>query len=156
DGTTTPHDEAGQDTGGLFDAIVNPVKDAKADDTTSGTRLKAKYMAGEDGSRMPWGLYDSQRSEDCVFVTAADGSTRCMPLTAGNYAALGSYFSDANCTLEVALTAKCTLAPKYLVRYVAPACGASATSYSVYATGAKGSATAVRTKSGTTCSAPSD
>ena len=44
---------AGQDTGGLFDAIVNPVKD---DDTTSGTRLKAKRRRFE-----PTGVQVSRR-----------------------------------------------------------------------------------------------
>jgi hypothetical protein len=150
--------EAGQDTGSLLDAIVNPVKDAKADDTTSGTRLKAKYIVGEDGSRVPNGLYDSQRQEDCFFTAASDGSTRCMPITS-DFATVGTYYSDANCTVEVAVRQKCATTPKYVVRYVSVAgsCGqAAAANYSFYAVGVKGSATAVRTKSGTTCSAPID
>jgi hypothetical protein len=34
-----------------LDAISHPVRDARADTTTSGTRLRAKYIVGADGSK---------------------------------------------------------------------------------------------------------
>ena len=65
--------------GDLLDALTNPVADAKADPATSGTRLKAKYYAGADGSRQFVGWHDAQRDEDCYFGAAADGVLRCAP-----------------------------------------------------------------------------
>ena len=81
----------------VFDAIVSPVRDATAQ-TGNGSRLKVKYWVGDDGSKtpVPFVLWDSARSEDCVFTTAADGKSRCLP-TSGN-AFVGSYYSDSGCT----------------------------------------------------------
>lgn len=98
----------------LVDAIAHPVPDAKAQ-SSSGSRLRAKYMNGADGSKQFLGWYDSLRKEDCNFGTASDGSTRCLP-AATAYPA-GS-FSDAGCTqvlVGVSKTATCAAAvPKYV------------------------------------------
>lgn len=93
-----------------LDAVTDPVSEAAADTNQSGSRIKVKFYAGDDGSKAFLGLYDSQRQEDCTFSLASDGTTRCLPggLTTG------SYFADSACTTKLALsfTTSCTT-PKY-------------------------------------------
>src|SRR5688572_6213959 len=76
--------------GGIIGEMMDPVPDAQAE---SGTRLKARYYVGEDGSRqlIP-GWFDTQRNEVCYFGIASDGNLRCTPGGGPNF--LG-YFSDA-------------------------------------------------------------
>jgi hypothetical protein len=85
--------------GGLADALTDPVSSANADPYQSGTRLKANYLAGSDGSKQWAGWHDAQRNEDCGFVTAADGTTRCMPTDS----TVASYYADPNCAQPLAL-----------------------------------------------------
>jgi hypothetical protein len=98
----------------------SPVADANADETQSGSRLKANYYLGGDGSKQFAFFTDSQRSgEQCSFETASDGSTRCLP--AG--ASMGSFYSDSGCTVPLALTTSCSTAPAYAVAYTSTTCG---------------------------------
>lgn len=116
-------DSAGGVFDALIDAITNPVPDAKADVNQSGTRLKAKYYAGSDGSKVFIGMYDSQRNEDCSFTLAGDGVLRCLPTT--GTASVSAYYSDSACSVPLALINKgCT--SKYIVR------GESSTGACVY------------------------
>jgi len=99
---------------GIWDVLTDPVPDASAD-PVSGSRLKAKYRSGDDGSKayLPYLWYDSQRQEDCQFTAAADGKERCLP-TLG--AASAYFFSDAACTQLLASDSTgCT--PKYALSY---------------------------------------
>jgi hypothetical protein len=123
---------AGSDAGGIgsssdgsvLDALSNPVPDAHADPATSGSRLKAMYRVGDDGSREFAGWRDSARNEDCFFQTATDGTTRCMPTTG---ATVAGYFADAGCTAPVAYlptsTGGCASPPKYARSSETLACG---------------------------------
>jgi hypothetical protein len=96
---------------GVLDALTDPVTEARADPYQSGTRLKASYWAGTDGSKQFTGWHDSQRNEDCSFTTAADGSTRCTP----NAAFSSTYFADANCTQPVYVVGStCESLPPYV------------------------------------------
>ena len=90
----------GVDVSRVLDVLTNPVPDARADSTQSGSRLKAIYYLGADGSKytLPNQWYDSQRSENCSFRTAADGNLRCLPYSG---AAVGNYFADAGCTQQL-------------------------------------------------------
>jgi len=97
DGSSSGSGPGGDNDSDLVDALTNPVPDANAEPTTSGSRLKARYYVGEDGSRQFVGWYDSQRKEECSFLSAGDGETRCLP--AGAYP-IGVY-SDANCTTPI-------------------------------------------------------
>lgn len=63
----------------ILDALTDPVPDALADVTTSGSRLKAKWIVGADGSKQFRNWYDSQLGHDCYFNPASDGQTRCLP-----------------------------------------------------------------------------
>jgi hypothetical protein len=94
-GGTEPRDA------GLMDAMIDPVPDAAAQEM-SGSRLKARYYVGDDGSKQFVGWYDSQRKENCGFMMAGDGVLRCLPTM---FAAAGSYFSDSACTSPLFATA---------------------------------------------------
>lgn len=111
---TDPHDGStagpGTDGASLLDALTNPVPDANADPTTSGTRLKARYYVGEDGSKQFVGWHDSQRNEDCGFSKAGDGVLRCLPSAGASEAGI---FSDSGCTQPLAIAANCTTGAKY-------------------------------------------
>lgn len=75
----------------------------------SGSRLKARYLQGEDGSRHFLTWWDSQREEECSFdepdkaVAQALGlaDIRCLPLIPQS-SAIGHFYQDASCTIEVA------------------------------------------------------
>lgn len=68
---------------------------AGKDAITSGSRLKARYYRGADGSRLvnlgPW---DGERDEACNFGKASDGKLRCLPSGAGS-----SVFRDDGCSV---------------------------------------------------------
>lgn len=119
----------------LADAIANPVSDAKAAPITSGTRLKAVYVLGADGSKQvdPNVFWDSQRNEQCTFQTVASGEMYCLPAAQrGTFNELVkdyTIFSDSSCTAPLAgiYTREkdaCTQQPtaKYLVKVVNEAC----------------------------------
>lgn len=108
------------------DSLINPVKDAKADTPpapdatqlfTSGTRLKAKYQQGEDGSRQFIGWYDSKLKEDCWFVQTKDG-LRCLP---GLYSSSTMFFLDANCTHAIAMKQNNCSASQFYASAASPA-----------------------------------
>jgi hypothetical protein len=94
----------------------SPVPDANADETQSGSRLKANYYVGGDGSKQFVGYFTdtARNNEHCYFSTAADGSTRCLPIVgdaSANYSG-GPFFSDAACTTTIALSSCST--PAYV------------------------------------------
>lgn len=122
-GTSTPSGSGnGQvDTGGtmmaIIDDMLDPVEEADAAPATSGTRLRARYYAGEDGSRQFMGWRDTTRNEDCSFLKSEDGQLRCLPT-----ATYASYYSDAGCSQPLLAVAKAT-----------PNCGAVAFAAPAYA-----------------------
>lgn len=87
--------------GGSSGTIMDPVPPANAD-PISGTRLKALYVEGSDGSKAyALGWHDVDLGVDCVQMTTADGRSRCVP-----WVGLGTsnqYFSDPSCAAAVAL-----------------------------------------------------
>lgn len=97
------------DTG--LDGLLDPVPTAAAEVYKSGSRLKAKYYEGQDGSKAFVGWFDSQRNEDCSFRIAADGTARCLPT--GDVV---QFFNDGNCTSPLVMVAKpCATAAAYAV-----------------------------------------
>ena len=108
----------------MFDAIVDPVPDASAGGDGSGSRLKVKYLAGEDGSGLIVGMFDSQLQTDCYFYPAGDGVTRCLPVTQATLV-----YADAACTKQIGLMwayAGCAItAPKYTAEAKGVVCGTS-------------------------------
>lgn len=128
-GGNTGNGGTGPNEGGLMDALMDPVSDAMAglENPQSGSRLKAKYVMGSDGSKQytlsaneidaidfppfvggvntrgvqqVW--YDSMLMADCVFYTAADGKQRCLPGRAYSPTSpFGVMFSDNQCTQPI-------------------------------------------------------
>lgn len=71
---------------------------AGKDATLSGSRLKARYWVGADGSRQPIGFFDSERGENCTFQAvgpAEPDAVRCIPPFENITL---NYYSDASCT----------------------------------------------------------
>jgi len=133
-------------TGGT--SIVDPVPTASAD-PINGTRLKAKYREGADGSKefLTYQWWDSGRNEDCTFTATADGSTRCLPQAAGSASA---YYADSTCSGELALVtlATCsTLTSRYVTKFDSTS-GCSLAR--IFGLGARYTGT-VYSKSGTSC-----
>jgi hypothetical protein len=48
-----------------------------------GGRLRPRYVAGDDGSRFAWDLYDTEVATPCAFAIADDGIARCLPTSRG-------------------------------------------------------------------------
>ncbi len=80
--------------------IPDPVAPAAAEE--SGTRLKAKFTLGSDGSKLfePEVMHDTQLDVDCNFRKAADGQLRCLPLAGvASFDGWGLlFFKDDQCT----------------------------------------------------------
>jgi hypothetical protein len=158
-GTSTPNGTSGDTAapgggvsggiGGMLGDMMDPVDDADAAPATSGTRLRARYYVGEDGSKQFVGWRDSTRKEDCAIQKAEDGKLRCLP-TAGGY---GTFFSDASCSTAIAYVSIATTCaqpsvPTYIADLAAVTCSAS---WKLFKVGAEVSPAALYLKSGETC-----
>jgi hypothetical protein len=150
-GDTATAGTPGGGLGGMIGDMMDPVDDADAAPATSGTRLRARYYLGEDGSKQFIGWHDKMRDEDCSFWKAADGVLRCTPfyITSG-----ASAFSDAGCSVPVIIAAKATgsacgvTAPPAKYLYLSDACGAARQRYTVATQPTGGT---VFSKSGAAC-----
>lgn len=69
----------------------------------SGSRIKMRVIVSGDGAKAFLGWHDSQRNEDCLFITAIDGQQRCLPL---DFSVFGIYFSDSACSRRLALDSR--------------------------------------------------
>jgi len=91
-GACSPHNTASPDatTTSTGDGGVDPNDGAR-----SGTRLKLTYYAFSDGTTQWFGLYDSERKENCnpFDGTWPDGNTYCVPDWNGSVV-----YSDMGCT----------------------------------------------------------
>jgi hypothetical protein len=130
----------------MWDAMTDPVPDASAD-PVSGTRLKAKYRSGSDGSKgyIPSLWYDSQRQEDCAFAVAGDGVERCIPSGLSVVA-----FSDAACTQAIAMDSTGCVT-KYAIQRDRPAGCNTVGPTRIFELGAKSTATNIYLQAGTQC-----
>lgn len=93
--------------GAIVDALTDPVPSASAQTMTSGSRLKANWYVGSDGSKQFAGWHDSQLNIDCNFGTATDGTTRCLPSPSGVTIGTSDYFSDSGCSQVLGITDGC-------------------------------------------------
>jgi hypothetical protein len=73
-----------------------PGKDA----VTSGSRVKAQWFMGADGSRQFRGWLDTATGEPCTYVMATDGAYRCLPPSVPSITWSVVYADDA-CTQPV-------------------------------------------------------
>jgi len=139
----------GNATGGTIGDMMDPVPDANA--AVSGTRLRARYYVGEDGSKQFIGWHDMMRDEDCTFWQPPGGTLRCTPFYVTSAA---SMFSDIGCSVPVTIAVKATgsacgvTAPAAKYAYLSDACGANRQRYVV---SSQPTAAPVFTKSGAAC-----
>jgi hypothetical protein len=115
--------------GGILDALINPVTDARAADApaaTSGSRLKGRWQVGADGSRQFIGWYDSERKEECQYMLASDGKMRCLPMaSAHTIQPSASSYQDAECTKLGVMNPPCN--PRYFaINKTSELCGKTA------------------------------
>ena len=129
---------------GIMDALMDPVATAAAD-PISGTRLKARFRLATDGAKeyLPGTWYDSLRSEECAFTTAADGQERCLP--DGSSA---SVFADSACTMPILLTQTGCAAPLYAITIDGASCSTPLGLTHVLAVGASVSPSALYVQAG--------
>lgn len=80
----------------------NPGSAAEETDAIGGTRLRARYLAGSDGTHQFAGeWFDSERGEICVFALSTNGDMRCFPSDVRATVPTNIY-ADAACTQRVA------------------------------------------------------
>ncbi len=135
--------------------MTNPVADALAE---SGSRLKAQWLTGDDGSKSFAGFYDSARQEACSFLDMSDGVKHCIPWT-GQAFNVDTTFLDASCVTPIAVAAvvPCMSTPKYGYSYYDLACPSGPYKFRIFSIGAKFTLPTVYSKASGSCvgSAPS-
>lgn len=90
----------------------------------TGTRLRARFVNGDDGSQAAIGHYDSKLNVECQFSEAEDGKTRCLPTRtatlrtpdtfASNYSGARFFYKDNNCTERLAVSNLCEAPARYV------------------------------------------
>lgn len=117
--------------------------------TTSGSRIKAKILTAEDGTKTPLGFRDTARNEDCSFQMV-DGRFRCLPSGAS---VRDDWFSDSTCKKRLAMTSKGCDAPTVALAQTTYCAPTGYQSTSVYALGPRYTGASVYTTSGGSCTA---
>lgn len=136
--------------GGSTGSVLNPVPPAQAE---SGTRLKATYTIGADGSKSYHDGYwwDSLRQENCVMLPVDETTDVCIPFYEASAA---PYFQDALCTIATwrlsGSEAQCNKIPTYAYWHQFDSCG-TITPYTIYAIGEPISLVDVYTNIGGDC-----
>lgn len=88
----------------------------------SGSRLKARWLVGSDGSRAVAGWYDTQIGAPCAYGVASDGKTRCLPTADAPPGLL--QFTDAACTQAfVSVTQNLCQVPAFIQTAKGAVCG---------------------------------
>ena len=65
----------------------------------SGSRLKRRVQVGNDGSEAFIGWWDDDLETECTYLTAVDGSSRCLPSGPDRvFLTDAGYFADSGCT----------------------------------------------------------
>lgn len=85
-----------------------------------GSRIKRTFWTATDGAQMARAIRDTLKGVDCALMTAEDGATRCLPSPAG--VVVSDTFSDAACTVGVALASCNVIEVGYAIEYL-PDCG---------------------------------
>lgn len=136
----------------VYEPVPQPPLPAGANPVAkSGTRLKARWWATEDGALVFRDLYDTMLSTACTFRLAEDGKTRCVPDVPGWLGPVTVSYSGSVCELpfvEGSLTtprsvnpAGVCVKPSFVVTPFRPPVGATPTcpeGLSVFASGGVG------------------
>jgi hypothetical protein len=99
--------------GAAADPVPAQPADVQKTGPRSGSRLKAQYFVGSDGSKAYAGMYDAQTEKECSFVAAADGAYRCLPSGPGVIATT-AYYADALCTRPILSFPKVCSGPPFV------------------------------------------
>jgi hypothetical protein len=91
---------------------------APQEQALSGTRLKVRFVQGDDGSKSVLGFRDTQRNEDCSFVEAEDGRQRCLPDFM--FAKTGPRFFDPQCSIPIFASACVAASYGYIAAEACP------------------------------------
>jgi hypothetical protein len=104
---------SGLDGAAVLDAVTDPVPQDSVDPNQSGSRLKAHYRGGTDGSKAFAWVYDSMLNFSCdLSGLAADGTARCLP---ADVSSIGWFnFLDAACSQPVLALRNGCAPPGYL------------------------------------------
>ena len=112
-GTTDAADAGGRDSGQRVDGSTDagdPERAIEIPAFTSGTRLRARVLVGDDGSRHFLGWRDTKLGIDCELTWIED-SYRCAPPPRGHTSVT---FADDQCTIGVhGFTPGCGPTPAY-------------------------------------------
>lgn len=104
-------------------AKKDPPVASNTQEIKSGSRLRHRFVAGDDGSQVSLGLYDSKLGMECQFAEAEDGKTRCLPTTTATlrapdlvayYISTRNLFKDYNCSERIAWSNLCEPAARYV------------------------------------------
>lgn len=98
----------------------------------SGSRLRARFIEGGDGSKQFVGFHDSDKGVNCTFRSVFNATgQRCFPeVVVGSFQSLGSStrYVDSNCTTPAPRVPNCTPTPSYIAL---SACGVVSATYQV-------------------------
>lgn len=133
------------DAGGT--SLLVPVKEAQAQE--SGTRLKARYYSGADGSRQFLNWFDSELGTQCSFADLGDGVLRCVPPVTGVV-----HYADSACTQIIYSTINnpCGATQASFLRVPYPdSNGACSPQYRYFEPGAQTTPQTLYNRSGTGC-----
>lgn len=117
-----------------------PVPNAEAEE--SGSRIKAMWRTGSDGSKQFVGFFDSALMVKCSYLPMADGKDYCLPYDPTVSAGPTGPFTDSACNpsslvvVRQSIYAPCT-APKFAVTYGNQQCILLSVASSIYEIGAK-------------------
>lgn len=117
--------------------------------TVSGSRIKAKILTAEDGTKTPFGFRDTARNEDCSFQMI-DGKLRCLPSGAS---VRDEWFSDSTCKKRLVMASKGCDVPTVALSQTTYCAATGYKSVSVYNVGPRYNGTSVYILSGASCTA---
>lgn len=109
-GTSIPDDTEQPEDQGKAEPTARQRRELKG-----GSRLKAKWIKGEDGSEIAAGFFDTKLNTDCAFDEGEDGKPRCLPTpSAAHYWPNFPGFTipiylylDSTCTQRAAASSLC-------------------------------------------------
>lgn len=111
----------------------------------SGSRLRARYYDGDDGSRQYVGWYDSDLDANCVFNFGSDAVRRCLP----SPFSISVVYSDSGCTQPIYGHSKLCSTPPPKYAHIPP--GQCQLGWAVHELGAQATLTTLYYKSGSNC-----
>lgn len=134
------------DAASALPSLPMPIAEAKANE--SGTRLKARWYVGADGSRQFVNWYDSELGTECYFQDSGDGVLRCLPIVRASV-----HYTDETCSrlLFSSVTSACGETPLTIGAVPVKVSGACAPQYKYYKPSAKTVPTQVFALSGSEC-----